>query len=133
MRSRFQRISILRSISNLLYVEKFDDQIHSLLNIVSQFYIISRFSVACGADKQYRKIEIWLYYLFLLGLRTSPNLRDEKSPRIRMPKVSQILRNRPDHRMGDRMQPRLWRKVSHGLRDTLQFGHAMRHVVSDCL
>ena len=41
-----------------------DDQIQNLLNNVSEFYVISRFYVAFGADLQYHKIEIRLYYHF---------------------------------------------------------------------
>ena len=35
-----------------IYVEKYDDQIESLLNKVSQFYIISRFYDTVAADQQ---------------------------------------------------------------------------------
>ena len=46
---------ISRFYVSRFYVKKSDDQIQNLRNMVSQFYVISRFSVGFGADQQYRK------------------------------------------------------------------------------
>ncbi len=48
-------------VKSRIYVEMSDGQIQSLLNNVSQFYVISRFYDAFASDQQYRKIEMWLY------------------------------------------------------------------------
>ena len=39
-------------VKSRIYVEKSDDQIQSLLNMVSQYYVISRFYNAFAADQQ---------------------------------------------------------------------------------
>ena len=47
------KISILRISKYRIDVEKSDEKIQSLLNIVSQFYVISRFYDAFGVDQHY--------------------------------------------------------------------------------